>query len=79
MKRKKRMSQEKVYRGIVKSYNEKKGYGFIAREDKRGDIFFHVSDVQEIRYLQQNDHVQFEVAEGRKDKQKAIQVKRVVK
>ncbi|MBA7652794.1 hypothetical protein ES703_60633 [subsurface metagenome] len=74
------MSEEKVYRGTVKSYDEKKGYGFIAREGKQGDIFFHVSDLLDRDHNpQQNDQVEFEVAEGRKDKQKAIQVKRVVK
>ena len=74
------MSKEKVYRGIVKSYNEKKGYGFIAREDKQGDLFFHVSDLLDRDYNPQRNHqVEFELAEGRKDRQKAIQVKRVVK
>ncbi|MBA7622578.1 putative cold shock protein A [subsurface metagenome] len=73
------MSKEKVYQGIVKSYNEKKGYGFIAREDNQGDLFFHVSDLVDRNHNpQQNDEVEFEVAEGRKGRQKATQVKRVV-
>ncbi|MBA7608899.1 Cold shock-like protein CspJ [subsurface metagenome] len=66
-------------RGTVRFYNQKKGYGFIEREDKQTDIFFHVSGVEETRYLEQNDEVEFEVKEGRKGKDQAIQVKRVVK
>ncbi|MQY59070.1 MAG: cold-shock protein [Clostridia bacterium] len=74
------MSEEKVYRGTVKSYNEKRGYGFIAREDNQGDLFFHVSDLLDRDYNPQRNHqVEFEVAKDRKDRQKAIQVKRVVK
>jgi cold shock CspA family protein len=73
------MSKEKVHRGVVKNYNEKKGYGFIARFDKQGDLFFHVSDLLDRDHNpQQSDEVEFEIAEGRKDRQKAIQVKRVV-
>ncbi|MQY58922.1 MAG: hypothetical protein GH144_04850, partial [Clostridia bacterium] len=39
------MSEEKVYRGIVRAYDERKGCGFIAREGKQGELFFHVSDL----------------------------------
>jgi len=73
------MSQDKVYRGTVKQYNERKGYGFIAREDyKQGDIFFHVSDLENGDHNpQQNDEVQFEIAPGRAGKQKAVKVKKL--
>lgn len=60
--------------GVVRFYNQKKGYGFIDREDNKGDIFFHVTDVLESRYLEQNDQVEFEVKEGRKGKDKAVKV-----
>lgn len=74
------MSEKKVYRGIIRAYNEKKGYGFIARyEGRQADLFFHVTDLLDRDHNpQQNDQVEFEVAEGRKGRQKAIQVKRVV-
>ncbi|GAI65874.1 unnamed protein product [marine sediment metagenome] len=73
------MSKEKVFQGTVKSYNEKKGYGFIIRKDNNEDIFFHVSDLLDRDHNpQQNDEVEFELTEGRKGRQKAIQVKRVV-
>ena len=66
-------------RGTVKFYKHDKGYGFIERENKRGDIFFHVSDVEEDRLLEQNDQVEFEIADGWKGKEKAVKVKRIVK
>lgn len=51
--------------GSVKFFNADKGFGFIKKEDG-SDIFFHVSEVQESRELQENDQVQFEEGEGRK-------------
>ncbi|GAH52742.1 unnamed protein product [marine sediment metagenome] len=72
------MSQEKVYRGTVRFYNQKKGYGFIDREDNKGDIFFHHTGlVDKDTYPQQNDQVEFEVEQGRKGKDQAIKVRRV--
>jgi len=64
-------------RGTVKFYNEKRGFGFITREGG-DDVFFHVTDVEEKRYLEQNDKVEFEVVEGREGKKKAVKVKRMV-
>lgn len=51
--------------GTVKFFNSEKGFGFIKQEDG-SDLFFHVSEVQSSRELQENDAVQFEVGEGRK-------------
>ena len=49
--------------GVVKFFNEAKGFGFITGEDGK-DVFVHVSGLkQEVR---QNDRVVFEVQEGRK-------------
>jgi cold shock protein len=49
--------------GVVKFFNETKGFGFITDEGGQ-DIFVHVSGLkQEVR---QNDRVIFEVQEGRK-------------
>ena len=63
--------------GKVKFFNVKKGYGFIDREDKQGDIFFHVTDVLESGYLEQNDKVEFEMGEGKDGKKKAVRIRRV--
>jgi cold shock protein len=51
--------------GKVRWFDEKKGFGFIARDEDR-DIFVHYSAIQEngFRTLHEGDPVQFEVAEG---------------
>ena len=49
--------------GTVKFFNETKGFGFITGDDAT-DIFVHTTGL--IDQIQQNDRVQFEVAQGRK-------------
>ena len=49
--------------GVVKFFNETKGFGFITAEDGK-DVFVHVSGLQE--EVRQNDRVTFEEQEGRK-------------
>jgi CspA family cold shock protein len=49
--------------GTVKFFNETKGFGFITADDAT-DIFVHTSGL--IDKIQQNDRVEFEVAQGRK-------------
>ena len=66
-------------KGKVKWFDSKKGYGFIERENKQGDLFFHHSEVQSEENLQQNDEVEFEIAPGREGKEKAVKIRRVVK
>ena len=54
--------------GIVKWFNDKKGYGFIEKssEDGGGDVFVHHSSIQMegFRTLAEGDRVSFEVEEG---------------
>jgi CspA family cold shock protein len=62
--------------GIVKSYSDAKGYGFIARE--RGpDVFVHHASIiaEGFRTLAEGDRVEFEVVEG----PRGLQAKNVVK
>ena len=49
-------------KGTVKWFNEKKGFGFISREDG-GDVFVHFSDIQidGFRTLAENQAVEFEI------------------
>ncbi|MDN3585442.1 cold-shock protein [Pedobacter aquatilis] len=62
--------------GKVKWFNTQKGFGFIVQEDNK-DLFVHFKDVLGgIDSLQENDQVEFEVAEGRKGLQ-AVNVKKV--
>jgi len=54
--------------GIVKWFNEKKGYGFISRESGEGDIFVHHSAIvgEGFRTLGEGDRVEYTVTQGRK-------------
>lgn len=53
--------------GTVKFFNSEKGYGFISREDG-DDVFVHFSNIQGSGYktLDEGQHVEFDVAPGRK-------------
>ena len=50
--------------GIIKFYNESKGYGFVVDDANQKDVFFHVSGLTED--IRQNDKVSFEVRDGKK-------------
>lgn len=57
--------------GTVKWFNSEKGYGFIQREDGRGDVFVHYSAIvgDGFRSLEEGQEVTFEVTEGQKGPQ----------
>ena len=50
--------------GVVKFYNNSKGFGFIKPSDSSEDIFVHQSGL--IDEIRENDKVQFEVERGKK-------------
>jgi CspA family cold shock protein len=54
-----------VYTGKVKWFDEKKGYGFIEREDG-DDVFVHFSALQQegFKTLEDGQEVEFEIVEG---------------
>ncbi|MBC8214711.1 MAG: cold-shock protein [Candidatus Marinimicrobia bacterium] len=61
-------------KGTVKWFNEKKGFGFLTREDGT-DIFVHFSDIQTegFKSLQDGQAVEFSVVDG----EKGLQAKEV--
>ena len=63
-------------KGIVKWFNQKKGYGFIAPEGEDKDVFVHITAVQaaSLKRLDEDQEVSFEIEEvdGRKS---AINIK----
>ncbi len=63
--------------GVVKWFNNSKGYGFITPESG-SDVFVHFSAIQGEGYksLKEGDKVEFEVKDGAKGKE-AINVVRV--
>ena len=57
-------------KGRVKWFNDKKGYGFITKEDGE-DVFFYHSAIQGqgFKSLKEGDEVEFEVTKGTKGPQ----------
>ena len=51
-------------KGIVKFFNETKGFGFIKDSETSQDIFVHVTGL--VDDIRENDEVSFDVTEGRK-------------
>jgi len=51
--------------GIVKWFNDRKGYGFISQEDGN-DVFVHFSSIEATGYktLAEGDNVEFEIEES---------------
>lgn len=58
--------------GTVKWFDNKKGYGFIGREDGE-DVFVHFTAIESEGYksLAEGQKVQFEIVDGPKGKQAA--------
>jgi CspA family cold shock protein len=57
--------------GVVKWFNSEKGYGFITPDGGGKDLFAHFSEIQGsgFRSLEENQRVQYEVANGPKGPQ----------
>lgn len=55
-------------KGIVKWFNDNKGYGFITQDDGGPDIFVHHTAISSEGYksLNEGDTVEYEVTEGPK-------------
>lgn len=61
-------------KGVVKFFNESKGFGFIKDEATGQEYFVHVTGL--IDEIRENDEVTYELKEGKKGLN-AIDVKRV--
>ena len=63
--------------GTVKWFNATKGYGFIAPEDGSGDVFVHISAVQNsgMRDLKEDQKVTYELETGKNGKTSAVNLK----
>ena len=59
--------------GIVKWFNDGKGFGFITPDNGGKDLFAHFSEIQSTGFksLVENQRVEFEVKEGQKGLQAA--------
>ncbi len=66
-----------MVKGTVKWFNEKKGFGFISREDG-DDVFVHHTSIQAegFKTLREGQEVEFEVQDGPKGPQ-AVNVREV--
>jgi len=74
----KEKEEVKVYQGSVVFYNPGRGFGFIKREDKEKDIFFHHTSLEDSNhYPQQADIVSFQVAPGRDNREMAVNVRKI--
>jgi len=69
-------TNEKVYpmrvNGVVKFFNDAKGFGFIAPEGGAKDVFVHASALEQagIRLLKEGDKVSFVLEDDRKGRGK---------
>jgi CspA family cold shock protein len=53
-----------MQKGIVKFYNNSKGFGFIKQENSSEDLFVHSTGL--IDQIRENDEVEYEVERGKK-------------
>jgi len=67
-----------VVKGKVKWFSERKGYGFITKEDGSGDVFVHYSSIEGDGYksLHEGELVEFNVNDSPKGP-KAENVKKI--
>ena len=64
-------------KGVVKWFNNQKGYGFITPENSDKDVFVHFSSISGDGYksLKEGEQVQFDIKDGPKGEQ-AVNVSR---
>lgn len=55
--------------GAVKFFNETKGFGFIKPDDGSSDIFVHVTALNGLQTLANDQRVSFDIEDGRRGPQ----------
>ena len=58
----------------IKFFNDQKGFGFIVPEDGSEDMFFHVSECDEMYEPQEGDDVTYNVGVGRDERPAATTI-----
>ena len=59
-----------VQRGVVKWFDEVKGYGFIQPDEGQKDLFFHRDDLEVLEgTVDKGERVEFQVGQGSKGAQ----------
>jgi CspA family cold shock protein len=63
--------------GTVKWFNSQKGYGFIAPDDGKPDVFMHISALERagLSNLNEGQKVEYETEIGKNGKSAAINLK----
>jgi uncharacterized membrane protein YsdA (DUF1294 family)/cold shock CspA family protein len=61
--------------GKVKTWQDRKGFGFIEPDDGSEDMFLHISDIPNKQKPSIGEKVQYQIGAGRNNKDKAINVR----
>ena len=74
------MSEQNRIKGVVKWFNDNKGYGFISSDQVEGDVFVHYSAIsgEGFKTLAEGQAVEFDLVNGPKCLQAANLTKEVV-
>ena len=67
-------------RGVVKWFDEEKGYGFIHSDTQKEDFFVHRSNIVNMEgVLEKGQLVEFEIGEGKGGRSMAVNVRALQK
>ncbi|MBF7694262.1 cold shock domain-containing protein [Acinetobacter pollinis] len=64
--------------GIIKSYNEERGFGFIKIENQKKELFFHIKDLPNKQYIPKiGERLKFQIVRDNNEKMKAENIIRM--